>query len=81
MTDAELRAVAKNKLLPAVVRTAARDALQCIAKGIGGRGFDWQRYIVDREDGKPTEHIRYEGPEALTPEECEAIRRAMKGQG
>ena len=80
MAEPELRAITRDKSLPAVVRTAARDAVQCLQKGIGGRGFDWQRYIIDREDGKPTEHVRYEREEAMTPEECEEVRRALGGQ-
>ncbi len=81
MSDAERAAVKKRRDLTAAERVALKQVEQLIKKGLAGTAWLATRESWCRDEGKPTEHIQYDRPEALTAEECEGIRRALKGQG
>ena len=81
MSEAQVKTVQNDKTEPLARRTAAKHALQLFKKGIGGTGIIATKAIWDRDEGKATEHVRYEREEALTPEECEEIRQQLRGGG
>lgn len=37
------------------------------------------RYIVDREEGKAVEHLIVSGENDLTDDECEQVRKLIRG--
>lgn len=77
MTEAEVRQVQQDKHQPLARRTAAKMALQYWRKGLIGVGLTWSMYVVNRDEGRPTQHVPYDEPAALTPEECDEIRGLM----
>ena len=82
LTPAELARVKRREAqLTIAQRTAIKHAEQLLKKGITGTAWLAVREIWNRDEGKPTEHVRFSGEEALTPEECDQIRQAMKGTG
>jgi hypothetical protein len=80
LTEAEVKRIQNDKNEPLVRRTAAKQALQLYKKGIGGTGIIATKEIWNRDEGKPTEHVRYEREEAMTPQECEELRRLLQGK-
>ncbi len=79
LTPAELARVKKRGAdLTIAQRTAIKHAEQLLKKGITGTAWLAVREIWNRDEGKPTEHVRYEREEAMTPEQCEKIREVMR---
>ena len=79
MTKAELARLKRRKNLTMAQLTAIR-AVEQIPKIGRGAAKDLLLEAFNRDEGKPTEYIQYQREEALTPEECEEVRRALAGR-
>jgi len=77
-TPARLALEKKRTDLTYAQRTAIKQVEQLLKKGLGGTAFLATREAWNRDEGKPTEHVVVENPEALSEEECEEIREAIK---
>lgn len=81
LTEAEIAAVQRDKTASIARRTAAKQALQLFRKQLSGTVVLFTREIWNRDEGKPTERVRIEREDSLTPEECDEIRQAMRTGG
>ncbi len=77
MTEAQLKRVENKKL-----KVSEKWALR-IVKGTQRLGFTtldrFARYVIDRNEGKPTEHMFIqEDQNILTDEQCEEIRQILR---
>lgn len=76
MTESGLKKLESKKLTQ-----AQQWALRIVkdTKQVNFAGLDrFARYIIDRDEGKPTEHLILEDETALTDEQCERIRNALQ---
>jgi hypothetical protein len=80
MSPTQLAEAAKDKKLTMAERAAIKQVRQLVAKGLAGTAWLATREAWNRDEGKPTEHVRIDQEQALSEEECEEIRRLM-GQG
>lgn len=81
MTDEQIRELGKQAKLTLAQKTALKHARQLASKGLTGTTVKLTIELYNRDEGKPTEHVRMDQEEALTAEECQEIREAMKQQG
>ena len=76
MTDAEIR-----KLKRAEMTQVQQSALKLVRQAKAGKYCGSERlarYIVDREEGKATEHLVIDQDNSLSDEECEDIRAVLR---
>ena len=72
---------ALNKLKPTKLTAAQQWALQIVkaTKKLRFAELDrFARYVIDRDEGRPTERFVIGDDNALTDEECEQIREELK---
>ena len=81
MTATELTLEKKRSDLTYAQRVAMKQVEQLLKKGLGGTAFLATREAWNRDEGKPTEHVVVESPEALSEQECDEIREAMTKGG
>jgi hypothetical protein len=79
LTQAEFAPLKRKKDLTMGQRAAIR-AVETMPRLSRGAARDILLECFNGDEGKPTEHVRYEREETLTPEECEEIRRALRGE-
>lgn len=79
LTPGEVAKLLRRKDLSMAQRAAVRQVQQLAKRGLAGTAWLATREAWNRDEGKPTEHLRIDQEQALTPEECDEIRRAMKG--
>ena len=75
MTNKELGKLDETKLTQ-----SQRTALSIVRRAVEGKaagGETMARYIVDREEGKATEHIIIGDADTLSDEECEELRTLL----
>ena len=77
MSDKQRAKEARRTDLTAAEKTALKQVAQLMKKGLAGTAWLATKESWNRDEGKPTEHVRVESEEVLTPEECDEIRRAM----
>ena len=77
MTDAEIK-----KLKRAEMTQAQQSALKLVRQAKAGKYCGSERlarYIVDREEGKATEHLVIDQDNSLSDAECDEIRAVLRG--
>ena len=77
MRDAEIR-----KLKRAEMTQAQQSALKLVRQAKAGKYCGSERlarYIVDREEGKATEHLVIDQDNSLSDAECDEIRAVLRG--
>ena len=76
LTESGLKKLKKKNL------TIAQQWALRIVESTKKLGFDsldrFARYVIDRDEGKPTEHVVFEEENALTDEQCEHIRDVLR---
>ena len=75
MTDKELARLDESKLTQ-----SQRTALSIVRRAVEGKAAGVEtlaKYVVDREEGKATEHIILGDADTLTDEECEELRALL----
>jgi hypothetical protein len=75
---AKVRARKDKADLLKVEELALKAVDQAVKRGIGGTGWLLIREVWNRDEGKPSEHLTIERPEAMTDEECEDSRRRQR---
>jgi hypothetical protein len=77
LTDAELEELDRTKLTQ-----SQQTALKMVENAKAGKGSGSERLalnVFDREEGRPTEHLLVGTESVLSDEECEGIRRMLRG--
>jgi len=78
MTAAERKFLRRKGGLTGSQQAAMTSVEQCIKRGISGTSWLAMRELMHYDEGKPTEHVVVENPEALSQTECDEIREAMQ---
>ena len=76
MTDAEIKKLKRPEMTQ--VQQAALKLAQKVKAGKYCGSERLARYIVDREEGKATEHLIIDKDNELSDEECENIRAVLR---
>ena len=77
MTDAQLAKLDCKKLTQA--QQTALTLVESAKSGDGCGAERMARYVVDREEGKPAEHLIIDKDNDLTDAECEQLRGLIRG--
>ena len=75
MTDARLKKASSKRLTQ-----AQQIALKLVESAKAGEGCGSERlarYCIDRDEGKPSEHLVLDKDNDLTDEECDQIRKTL----
>jgi len=77
MTDAKIAKLKKMTLSEQAALKLAKNAKLGKFSGSGRL----MRYVVDRELGKPKEHVQIETADTLSDDECEVIKEILRKNG
>lgn len=80
MTPEELRVEKRRRDLSMSQRAALKQAEQLVKKGLAGCAWLATREAWNRDEGKATERVEVKHDNVLSDQECEAIRKAMRGE-
>ena len=76
MTDAKLKSTKKKQLTQS--QQAAMRLVEDVKDGKFPKSSRFVQYCVDRELGKPKEHVQIDSAPTLSPGECQSIRDLLK---
>ena len=79
MTDKKLETLKKKQLTQA--QQAAVKLIEDMKAGKFPKSSKFAEYIVNREHGKPKEHLQIDAVDSLTDTECDNIRKILRQNG
>lgn len=77
MTDAKLTSTKKKELTQS--QQAAMKIVEDMKDGKASGSSRFAQYCVNRELGKPKEHVQIDSAPTLSDDECEDIRKLLRG--